>query len=122
MIKDSVVLPGKSGVTYRLATQSDFIRYYGGRPPFSAKAFIFYKDNDPVAIGGYKIDSGSFILFSEIKENAILDKVTIVRAGKVIITLLDDLKCPVYASSKKDKLCKMFGADKIGEDTYIWRY
>lgn len=122
MIKDnSVFLPGGSGVYYHLATLDDYINYYGSRPAYSARAYIFYKGDEPVGIGGYKLDSGRYILFSEIKESGILDKLTIVRAGKVIVSLIDELNVPVMASSKNERLCELFDGVKVGEDTYIWQ-
>ena len=119
MTKDKE-LPGGSGLTYRLANQADYIEYYGARPAFSAKAYIFYKDGEPVGLGGYKLEAGNFILFTEIKENATLNKVTIIRAGQVIVSLLNHVNAPVVAASKNDRLCIAFGGEKVGEELFKW--
>lgn len=113
-------LKGGSGVSYRLATSEDFTKWYGGRQKYGAKAYIFIRDGEPIGIGGYKLHDKLFIIFSEIKENVILDKLTIYRAAKVIMELCSEVKTIKLAVSNNKRLCEMLGGKETNKGEFIW--
>ena len=114
-------LKGGSGLKYRIATYDDYTKWYGGRQKFGAKAYAFFKDEEMVALAGYKLQQNMFIIFSEIKENVILDKLTIFRAAKVVMELSKEINAPKYAVSDNDRLCEALGGFKYMEGEFIWR-
>jgi hypothetical protein len=112
---------GSNGVTYKLANHGDMIAYYGGNPPYSSKSIIFYKDGEMIGIGGYKIDCGNFVIFSEIKENARLNKQTIWRCGRVIMDFIKGHGIKMLAVSSNKKLCEALGLIHVGEELFLWQ-
>ena len=114
-------LKSNPSITYRVATQSDIEIFYGQKAPYTMKAIIFFLDGVPFGIGGYKIDSSRFIIFSEMKENVKVSKYTILRCAKIIMDLVKERGSVMIAASQNKKLCEMFGLKHVDGEIFEWK-
>jgi len=101
-------------LTYRIATPDDIIAFYGEKPKESTRAIVFYDGDKIVAIGGIKRESGRLVAFSEIKPDARLSKMTIVRGANVVMEMIRGYKVPIWAAAdhkgdETGKLVKHYG-------------
>ena len=106
-------------VTYKLATQKDIEEYYG-KVPATMKAMIFYVDGEPAGIGGYRMLNGSFVIFSEIKENVKVSKQTIWRCAKIVMDMIAREKTTMYAVAGNERFCEKLGMKRFHGETYQW--
>lgn len=113
-------------VTYKDATQADLIAFYGLKPPFSIKAIVFFLDQALVAIGGWKIENGQYVVFSEIKEGVKVEKATVFRCAQVILKMVSEKGCPMYAATHNHKFLgklgfKPFETVSDNKEFFVWQ-
>lgn len=118
-------LPSNPRVTYKPATQSDIIEFYGARPSHSIKALAFYVDGELAGLGGWKMENGSYVIFSEIKSGIVVEKATIFRCAKVILDMVSEEGCPMYASTENPKFLEKLGFTPLetvsdSKGFYVW--
>jgi hypothetical protein len=119
-------LPTNPRVTYRTADQADLVDFYGKRPDFSIKAIIFFLDDKPAAIGGWKIEGGNYAVFSEIKDDVKVEKSTIFRCARLVLDFISEKGCPMYASTHNPRFLERLGFTKLetvtnSEEFYVWQ-
>ena len=102
-------VPSNLRVTYKDATEDDLVAYYGQKPPFSIKGIIFFVDGEMAAIGGWKIQNHRYVVFSEIKEGVKVEKATVFRCAKVIMKMVSEKGCPMYAATENHKFLEKLG-------------
>lgn len=120
------ILPSNPRVTYKDATQDDLISYYGSTPAFSVRAIIFYLDGEVAAIGGWKIENGSYVVFSEIKEGVKVEKATVFRCARVILEMVSEKGCPMYAATDNHKFLEKLGFKPFetvsdNKEFFVWQ-
>lgn len=113
-------------VSYRPATQEDLTEFYGEHPPFSIKAIAFMLDGQIAALGGWKIENGSYVIFSEIKEGVTVEKATIFRCAKIILDMVSEQGCPMYAATHNQKFLEKLGFQPFdtvtnSKEFYVWQ-
>lgn len=107
-------LKGNESVEYRHATSRDIEEFYGYIPA-TMKALIFFVNGTPSGLGGYKMENGNLIVFSDIRENVKVNKYTILRCANVIMDFIKEKDTPMYAVTNNKKLLKSLGFVHIGE-------
>lgn len=108
-------------VTYRKATIEDVIAATGAEPKNSLRAIAFFLDGKIAGLGGYKIENGSYVIFSDIKDNLDVSKQTIFRCAKVIMDFVKSKGVPMYVKAHNPELCERLGLQKFKEDIYKWQ-
>jgi len=96
-------------VTYRIATKEDIEAFTGGGVPYTLKALAFFYDGKPAGIGGYKIENGNFVVFSDILKDVDAPKLTIYRCALKIMELIRAKGLPMYVVADNPSLCKRMG-------------
>lgn len=102
-------LPSNPRVTYKNATQADLLEYYGDYPPYTLKALVFYVDGELAGIGGWKIENGSYVVFSEIRENVTIEKATVFRCARIVMKMVAEQGSPMYAATDNQRLLEKLG-------------
>ena len=62
-----------------------------------------------------------FVVFSNIKKDAKINKVSIWRGALVVMDMIAKENVPMYAVAHNEKLWKTLGFEKVRGDVYIWR-
>ena len=107
-------------ITSRPATLTDFRTFYEREPPQTFRAIVVEStDGDVVGFGGYWIEGGVAVAFSDIKD---LSKKDTVRAAHHLHDFLRDRNFPVIAPPASeeygDTAMRHFGFEPVG-DIYI---
>lgn len=76
----------KSELTIRSATGADFLAFYGTEPPLTVRAIAAVKDGRVVGIGGYYLDNGMAVAFTDINDE--MTKRDKIAGGRAVINLL----------------------------------
>lgn len=108
-------------ITYRLATAEDVEAMIGCKSPHSVMAYVFFLDGMPWGLGGYKIENGNFVVFSDIKKDVKLPKMTIFRCGKKVMDLIAAKKLPMYVVADNADLIKRLGFEHYQGSVYKWQ-
>lgn len=88
--------------TIRPATREDFISYYEVSPPFTVRGIVVESSTGMIlAFGGYYLDAGVAIVFSDHRENLAKPR-DIVRGGKALMTMVKDSSLPAIAGGELD--------------------
>ena len=83
-------------------SRENYLGYYGDVPlKNSIKGYVFTMHGQYVGIAGIEYRDGYYILFSEIKENAIVSKGLIYRVALFVMEFVKGLRVPVLATSNK---------------------
>ncbi len=107
-------IKGNSGVSYRPAGSQD-IRDFYGYIPATMYALVFELGDKVVALGGWKMENGNLVVFSDIKEGAKLNKHTIWRGAKVIMDFVKEKGVPMYATTSNPEFLRRLGFHTIGK-------
>ena len=107
-------------VEYRIATAQDATDFYGKVPAYSFRGLAFFVDGKIAGIAGYKIDSGRFVIFSDIAEGVTVNKQTIFRCAKIVMDFVSGKKCPMIAGTDNPRFCESLGMKHLSGDTYTW--
>ena len=116
-----MVLPSNPRVTYKIASVEDIIAMTGEKPKASLRALVFYLDGIPSGLGGYKLENGAYILFSDIKESVNVSKLTIFRCAKIIMEFAKKRGMSMYAVGGNPDLLERLGLVHIGDGDYKWQ-
>jgi hypothetical protein len=83
-------------------SREHYLGYYGDVPlKKSIKGYVFTMHGQYAGIAGIEYRDGYYILFSEIKENAIVSKGLIFRCALFVMEFVKGLRVPVLATSNK---------------------
>ena len=116
-----IKLKGAGGVTYRTSTLEDAIELTGENPINSFKAISFFIDNELIAMAGYKMEAGHFIVFSDFKKDVKINKVSIWRGALVVMDMIAKENIPMYAVAHNERLCAKLGFKRVRGDLYKWQ-
>lgn len=113
-------------VTYKLATDDDMTEFYGERPAFTGRAIVFFLDGEIAGLGGWKIDGSSYVVFSEIKEGVKVEKSTVFRCARIILDMVSEKNCPMYAVTHNPKFLERLGFKPFetvtdNKEYYVWQ-
>lgn len=86
-------------LTFRDATRADFVAFYGRTPPFTLRAALAERDGEIVGIGGYYLENGVAVAFTD---NRGLTKREAVHCGRKVMAMLRELKVPIVATAGED--------------------
>lgn len=81
----------------RDATREDFVAFYGVSPPVTMRAIALARGGELVGIGGYYIDNGVAVVFTDSRSD--MTKREALIAGNRIHKMLKDLKVDVIAKA-----------------------
>lgn len=96
-------IQGSDRVKYKPISLDDYKEFYGDRPlPKSIRGFSFFVDNSIAGIAGIIYDGSYFIVFSEMKDGIIVPQLTVWRVTKIVMDMVKNLKCDVYAIKNPD--------------------
>lgn len=91
-------MKGNDRVTYRPITLDDYRQFYGDLVLLrSIRGISFFLDHSIIGVAGVRYDGSYFTVFSEMKDGIIVPHVSVWRATKIVMKMVDDLKCDVYA-------------------------
>ena len=101
----------------RPCTREDFVAFHGKEPPMTVRALAAERDGKIVGVGGYYIQNGFAIAFSD---NKPMTKREVVKAGMALKALLDTVKTHVVAQCgpEGDTALKHYGFEPWG---MFWR-
>ena len=101
----------------RSCTRADFVAFYGKEPPMTLRALAAERDGKIVGIGGYYIQNGVAVAFTDQKG---MTKREIVKAGRRLMAFLDAVKTHVVAQCGPDgdTALKHYGFEPWGT---FWR-
>ena len=103
----------------RPATLSDFEAFYGRKPPISLRALAAVRDNTIVGIGGYYIQNGLAVAFTD---SISMTKREVIQAGRAFMAFIRGLKIDVVAQcnpASGDTVLKHYGFKPYRDDA--WR-
>lgn len=80
-------------------TQELAERYFEGQPPYSFRGFAAVIGGEPVGIAGVFRAYGRMWAFSGMKEDLRPYRKARVKAVRKLVSLLDSMPCPVYATA-----------------------
>lgn len=103
------VLPSNPRVKYKRATAEEIKEFYDGKVPFTAKALLFYYDNEVAAIGGIKFEDGLRMAFSEIKDGVKAPRKTVLQCAFKVMEFCKEDGVVFYARSLNPRLLKKVG-------------
>ena len=106
-------------IDIRAATRDDYEAFYGKPPGRTVRALAAFNGAaTPTAIGGYYLDDGAAVVFTDGGET--LSKRDRVRGARAVMALVAGLKMPVVALDGADGevALRHFGFEKTGN---IWR-
>lgn len=84
------------------ATQELTVQFYGFMPPKTIKAVAAVKENDVVGIAGIFKAGLVWMLFSDMKQDVLNDKRSMVKAIREIRKLVANTRIPVYAKADEN--------------------
>jgi len=84
------------------------VEYYG-HVPASMRALVFFLNGELSGIGGYKIENGNLVVFSDLKEGVKVSKHTIWRCTKIIMDMVKEKGRPMYSVAENPELLKRLG-------------
>lgn len=91
-------MKGGSNVYYRPITINDYNLFYEGQPlPKTIRGISFFLSNEIAGIAGVKHNGLFFTVFSEIKDGIIVPQITVWRATMIVMDMIKDFKCDLYA-------------------------
>lgn len=97
----------------RPATRSDLIDFYGQLPPMTVRAIVAVNDDKPVGVGGYYLNGGVAVAFTNQRN---MPKRDIVRGARALIDMLKPLGMDVFAGAEGDgSVLRHFGFEPYGE-------
>lgn len=113
-------------ITYRSATAGDLEDFWGEYPPVSVRAVAFFLDGKIVGIGGWKMEGGSFVLFSEIKDGVKVEKATIFRCARIVMDMAAENKCPMHAATDNPRFLESLGFQPFdtvtnAKEFFVWQ-
>lgn len=111
-------LTGNERVTYRLATAEDIEAVTGQKTPYTVMAYAFFLDGEPAGLGGYKLENGNFVVFSDIKKDVKAPKMTVYRCVRKVMDMIKAKGLPMYAMAENPELCERLGFKRITGDVY----
>lgn len=79
---------------------ADYVEFFGVSPTHTIRGYCFYLDGRKVAVFGAILEKECTMLFSNMKEDINVPKITIWRWAKKSLRLIDDMRQPLYATSK----------------------
>ena len=102
------------------ATQQLAEAYFGGQPPYSFRGFAAVLDGQPVGLAGVFRAYGKMWAFSGVKPPLRPYRKARVKGLKKLVSLLDSMPCPVYATADPEEetapnLLARLGFRKTGE-------
>ena len=102
------------------ATQELAEAYWNGQPPFSFRGFAAVIEGEPVGFAGVFRAYGKMWAFSGMKPPLRPYRKARVKAVRKLVSLLDSMPCPVYATADPEEetapnLLARLGFEKTGE-------
>jgi hypothetical protein len=92
-----------SNVKYKPISLDDYEQFYGDSPlPKSIRGVSFFLDDSIAGVAGIKYDGYYFTVFSDMKDGIIVPPITVWRATKIVMDMVNNLKCDVYAIKNPD--------------------
>ena len=90
------------GLKVKPMTLDDYNYFYGEFGiPVSVRGYVFLINDEYVGIAGVEYQKDNFVVFSDIRNHAIVKKQTIWRCTKFILEMVKDMKINVIATSQK---------------------
>lgn len=113
----------KASVELRPATRDDLIRFFGHAPEFTMRAIVAVKDERPIGVTGVVVTQDCAAVFSDISDELLAHKKTIVRAAKQIIGVARQFHLPICITSDEHSsqaFLQHLGFEPVGEGVYRW--
>ena len=85
------------------ATQELAFKFYGFTPPKTIKAVAAVKENEVVGIAGIFKAGLVWMLFSDMKQDVLDDKRSMVKAIRQLRKIVENTRIPVYAKADENK-------------------
>lgn len=104
-------------LAFRYATRADFETFYERTPPFSLRAMVAERDGEIVAFGGYYMENGIAVAFTD---SSGLTKREAVLGGRKMMDMLRGLKVPIVATTQEGGTAlRHYGFRPFGD---VYRY
>lgn len=81
-------------------TIADYVLFFGKQPESTIRGYCFYLDGEVVAVFGAVLSKDVTMLFSDVKKEINVPKITIWRWAKKALGWIDDMRQPLYATSE----------------------
>ena len=108
-------LKSNPSVTYRPSVKEDIVDFYGC-VPVTMRSISFFLDGELAAIGGYKVQDGVVVIFSDIKEWAKTHKQSVWRCAKIVREFVKKTDAIIYAVAENCDFVSKLGFCKVGGD------
>jgi hypothetical protein len=91
-------------------TVDDYVHFFKESPKRTIRGYSFFLNGEMVAVFGALLDKDGTMLFSDMRENLPVPKITIYRWAKKALRKIEDMKQPLYATSgNSGKFLKSLG-------------
>jgi hypothetical protein len=111
-------------MSYRWATQSDIVAFFGELPNETIRAVAVLKDDEPSCIIGMAKDGNAYRAFSDYRQSfePHLKSITVMRALKAAQKMWSESRMPVYAVQERgSEILTRLGFRRIDEGVYLWQ-
>lgn len=106
-------------IEIKAITIDDYVRFFKEQPKRTIRGYAFFIDNEIVAVFGALLHKDGTMLFSDVKEGLEVSPIIIWRWAKRALKLIDDMKQPLYATSKKSgRFLESLGFSWCGGNVY----
>lgn len=110
-----------SDVTFRPATQRDFLAFYGRESPWTLRGAVAEMNGEIVGFGGVYFDQDTAMAFSDMRDTMRRKRKDVVRAARHLMALIRSFGVPVFAYANPaeytaPKLLARLGFEYIGSD------
>jgi|GEM_PF-2371368 len=96
------------------ATEKDCVAFYGQRPMMSMRGYVAILDDKVIAIAGLYREDRNWIAFSEMKDEMRGFRKDIARAIRLLRSMFDAMKSPVFAVASQEESTSQALLSKIG--------
>jgi hypothetical protein len=93
----------KCDVEIRPITIVDYVNFFKEQPARTIRGYSFFLNGEQVAVFGALLDKNATMLFSDVKEGLSVHPVIVWRWAKRALELINDMRQPLYATSKNSE-------------------
>lgn len=80
-------------------TVRDYVYFFKEQPKRTIRGYSFFLNGEMVAVFGAILEKEGTMLFSDMKPDIEVPKITIYRWSKKALKMIDDMKQPLYATT-----------------------
>lgn len=93
----------KYDVEIKPITIADYVNFFKEQPARTIRGYSFFLNGEQVAVFGALLDKDATMLFSDVKGGLEASPIIVWRWAKRALELIDDMRQPLYATSKNSE-------------------